>query len=116
MSQSQLAQYQNHIGRGLQIAGLLGRAVDQTGMVLITPALGRRDEGAAKRLLRKLLKRPCRLNDHAPAIGAGERVDRKRRPASSASALRHASVFEGSPHCPLDWVTCVVIMDRPDQD
>src|SRR3954465_12643870 len=38
----------------------LWRAVDQTGMVLDVLVQSRRDKGAAKRLLRKLLKRQCR--------------------------------------------------------
>ena len=47
----------------IKIAGLkhwLWRAVDQTGMVLDVLVQSRRDKGAAKRLLRKLLKRQCR--------------------------------------------------------
>jgi len=38
----------------------LWRAVDQTGMVLDILVQSRRDTRAAKRLLRKLLKRHCR--------------------------------------------------------
>ena len=38
----------------------LWRAVDQTGTVLESPVQSRRDTRAAKRLLRKLLKRQCR--------------------------------------------------------
>ena len=47
----------------IKIAGVkhwLWRAVDQTGMVLDVLVQSRRDKGAAKRLLRKLLKRQCR--------------------------------------------------------
>jgi putative transposase len=47
----------------LTIAGVkhwLWRAVDQTGMVLDVLEQSRRDKQAAKRLLRKLLKRQCR--------------------------------------------------------
>ncbi len=47
----------------IRIAGVrhwLWRAVDQTGMVLDVLAQSRRDKRAAKRLLRKLLKRQCR--------------------------------------------------------
>ena len=47
----------------LTIAGVkhwLWRAVDQTGMVLDILVQSRRDTQAAKRLLRKLLKRQCR--------------------------------------------------------
>jgi hypothetical protein len=47
----------------IKIAGSkhwLWRAVDQTGMVLDVLVQSRRDKGAAKRLLRKLLKRQCR--------------------------------------------------------
>jgi putative transposase len=38
----------------------LWRAVDQTGIVLDVLVQSRRDQRAAKRLLRKLLKRQCR--------------------------------------------------------
>jgi putative transposase len=47
----------------LKIAGKkhwLWRAVDQTGMLLYVLVQSRRDKSAAKRLLRKLLKRQCR--------------------------------------------------------
>ncbi len=47
----------------IKIAGVqhwLWRAVDQTGMVLDVLVQRRRDERAAERLLRKLLKRQCR--------------------------------------------------------
>jgi len=47
----------------LTIAGVkhwLWRAVDQTGMVLDILVQSQRDTRAAKRLLRKLLKRQCR--------------------------------------------------------
>src|SRR5215218_9067462 len=47
----------------IKIAGKkhwLWRAVDQTGMVLDVLVQSRRDKGAAKRFLRKLLKRQCR--------------------------------------------------------
>jgi len=47
----------------LTIAGVkhwLWRAVDQAGMVLAILVQSRRDTRAAKRLLRKLLKRQCR--------------------------------------------------------
>jgi putative transposase len=47
----------------LTIAGVkhwLWRAVDQTGMVLDILVQSRRDTRAAKRLMRKLLKRQCR--------------------------------------------------------
>ena len=46
----------------ITIAGVkhwLWRAVDQNGMVLDIPVQSRRDTQAAKRLLRKLLKRQC---------------------------------------------------------
>ncbi len=47
----------------LTIAGVkhwLWRAIDQTGMVLDILVQSRRDMRAAKRLLRKLMKRQCR--------------------------------------------------------
>jgi putative transposase len=55
----------------------LWRAVDQTGMVLDVLVQGRRDERAAKRLLRKLLKRQGRpprvlVTDKLPSYGAAK--------------------------------------------
>jgi putative transposase len=65
----------------IKIAGVkhrLQRAVDQTGMVLDLLVPGRRDKRAAKRLLRKLLKRQCRafrvmITDKLPSSGAAKR-------------------------------------------
>src|SRR4051794_31692389 len=57
----------------LKIAGkkhYLWRAVDQHGVVLDVLVQSRRDKKAAKRLLRKLLKRQCR----APRVMITERV------------------------------------------
>jgi putative transposase len=56
----------------------LWRAVDQTGMVLDVLVQRRRDKRAAKRLLRKLLKRQCRaprvmITDKLPSYGAAKR-------------------------------------------
>src|SRR3954453_2519725 len=56
----------------------LWRAVDQTGMVLDVLVQRRRDKRAAKRLLRKLLKRQCRaprvmVTDKLPSYGAAKR-------------------------------------------
>src|ERR671921_234096 len=56
----------------------LWRAVDQTGMVLDVLVQSRRDKRAAKRLLRKLLKRQCRpprvmITDKLPSYGAAKR-------------------------------------------
>ena len=51
----------------ITIAGIkhwLWRAVDQTGMVLDILVQSRRDARAARRLLRKLLKRQCRASCH----------------------------------------------------
>ena len=64
----------------IRIAGVkhwLWRAVDQTGMVLDVLVQKRRDERAAKRLLRKLLKRQCRaprvmVTDKLPSYGAAK--------------------------------------------
>src|SRR5919112_1012273 len=64
-----------------RIAGVkhwLWRAVDQTGMVLDALVQSRRDKRAAKRLLRKLLKRQCRaprvmVTDKLPSYGAARR-------------------------------------------
>src|ERR671916_2528478 len=65
----------------IKIAGVkhwLWRAVDQAGMVLDVLVQKRRDERAAKRLLRKLLKRQCRaprvmVTDRLPSYGAAKR-------------------------------------------
>ena len=65
----------------LTIAGVkhwLWRAVDQTGMVLDILVQSRRDTQAAKRLMRKLLKRQCRaprvlLTDKLASYGAAKR-------------------------------------------
>src|SRR5215213_316800 len=65
----------------IKIAGKkhwLWRAVDQTGMVLDVLVQSRRDKAAAKRLLRKLLKRQCRaprvmVTDKLPSYGAAKR-------------------------------------------
>src|SRR3982750_1063192 len=65
----------------IKIAGKkhwLWRAVDQTGMVLDVLVQSRRDKRAAKRLLRKLLKRQCRaprvmITDKLPSYGAAKR-------------------------------------------
>src|SRR5215211_311712 len=65
----------------IKIAGVrhwLWRAVDQTGMVLDVLVQRRRDKRAAKRLLRKLLKRQCRaprvmVTDKLPSYGAARK-------------------------------------------
>src|SRR3978361_534813 len=65
----------------IKIAGVkhwLWRAVDQTGRVLDGLVQSRRDKRAAKRLLRKLLKRQCRaprvmITDKLPSYGAAKR-------------------------------------------
>jgi putative transposase len=65
----------------LKIAGkkhYLWRAVDQHGVVLDVLVQSRRDKKAAKRLLRKLLKRQCRaprvmITDKLPSYGAAKR-------------------------------------------
>src|SRR3954447_26737573 len=65
----------------IKIAGVkhwLWRAVDQTGMVLDVLVQCRRDKRAAKRLLRKLLKRQCRaprvmITDKLASYGAAKR-------------------------------------------
>ncbi len=66
----------------LTIAGVkhwLWRAVDQTGTVLDILVQSRRDTQAAKRLLRKLIKRQCRaprvmVTDKLPSYGAAKRA------------------------------------------
>jgi putative transposase len=65
----------------VKVAGVthwLWRAVDQTGMVLDVLVQSRRDKDAAKRLLRKLLKRQCRaprvmITDKLASYGAAKR-------------------------------------------
>ena len=65
----------------IKIAGVkhrLWRAVDQTGMVLDVLVQSRRDKGAAKRLLRRLLKRQCRaprvmITDKLASYGAAQK-------------------------------------------
>src|ERR1044072_5277133 len=65
----------------IKIAGKkhwLWRAVDQDGLVLDILVQSRRDKRAAKRLLRKLLKRQCRaprvmITDKLPSYGAAKR-------------------------------------------
>ena len=65
----------------IKIAGAkhwLWRAVDQTGMALDVLVQSRRDQRAAKRLLRKLLRRQCRaprvmVTDKLPSYGAAKR-------------------------------------------
>ena len=65
----------------ITIAGVkhwLWRAVDQTGFVLDVLVQSRRDKRAAKRLLRKLLKRQCRaprvmITDKLASYGAAKR-------------------------------------------
>src|SRR5918993_5771287 len=65
----------------ITIAGVkhwLWRAVDQTGIVLDVLVQSRRDKQAAKRLLRKLLKRQCRaprvmVTDKLPSYGAAKK-------------------------------------------
>jgi putative transposase len=65
----------------VKIAGVthwLWRAVDQTGMVLDVLVQSRRNKDAAKRLLRKLLKRQCRaprvmITDKLASYGAAKR-------------------------------------------
>ena len=71
-----------HLDEGvIKIAGVkhwLWHAVDQTGMVLDVLVQSRRDKRAAKRLLRKLLKRQCRaprvmITDKLPSYRAAKR-------------------------------------------
>src|SRR5215211_1353409 len=65
----------------IKIAGVkhwLWRAVDQDGIVLDVLVQSRRDKGAAKRLLRKLLKRQCRaprvmITDKLASYGAARK-------------------------------------------
>ncbi len=65
----------------IKVAGVrhwLWRAVDQTGMVLDVPSQKRRDKRAAKRLLRKRLKRQSRaprvmVTDKLPSYGAAKK-------------------------------------------
>ena len=80
----------------IKIAGVqhwLWRAVDQNGIVLDVLVQSRRDKRAAKRLLRKLLKRQCRaprvmVTDKLASYGAAKRevmpdVEHRRQRAST---------------------------------
>src|SRR6478609_4377109 len=76
------AGYKWHLDEvAIKIAGAkhwLWRAVDQDGIVLDVLVQSRRDKGAAKRLLRKLLKRQCRaprvmITDKLASYGAAKR-------------------------------------------
>jgi hypothetical protein len=77
----------------LKIAGVkhwLWRAVDQTGIVLDVLVQRRRDKRAAKRLLRKLLKKQMR----PPRVMITDRLALRRQkgrscPASSIASTRH---------------------------
>src|SRR5215217_675140 len=92
----------------IRIAGVrhwLRRAVDQAGMVLDVLVQSRRDKRAAKRLLRKLLKRQCRaprvmITDKRPSYGAAKREVQRRlaghpaRPTAACSpAVRCCSAL-----------------------
>src|SRR5215211_1587365 len=68
----------------IKIAGVqhwLWRAVDQNGLVLDVLVQSRRDKRAAKRLLRKLLKRQCR----APPTQGPQQPGGKLAPADAAT-------------------------------
>lgn len=112
----------------IKIAGVkhwLWRAVDQTGMMLDVLVQSRRDKGAAKRLLRKLLKRQCRAASHghrqarqlqrgvtggharcrAPPAQGPEQLGRKFTSADTTTrtadeALQVASAGAALPLCP----------------
>ena len=79
----------------IKIAGKkhwLWRAVDQDGIVLDILVQSRRDKRAAKRLLRKLLKRQCRaprvmITDKLASYGAAKEGDHARRRAPAAQGL-----------------------------
>ena len=90
----------------IKIAGVqhwLWRAVDQAGMVLDVLVQSRRDKRAAKRLLRKLLKRQCRgprvmVTDKLPSYGAAKRevmpgVDELRGKLGDGQLIRRRSVL-----------------------
>ena len=73
----------------LKIAGKkhwLWRAVDQDGIVLDVLVQSRRDKGAAKRLLRKLLKRQCR----APRVMITDKLAELRGGKAGGDAGRRA--------------------------
>ena len=83
----------------LKISGVkhwLWRAVDQTGMVLDVLVQRRRDKRAAKRLLRKLLKRQMRpprvmITDKLASYGAAKREVNARHRASPAQGAEQQS-------------------------
>ena len=83
----------------MKIAGQkhwLWRAVDQTGMVLDVLVQTRRDKRAAKRLLRKLLKKQCRaprvlITDQLASYGTA-----KSEVMPSVEHRRHKGLLFGS--------------------
>jgi putative transposase len=92
----------------IKIAGVqhwLWRAVDQTGMVLDVLVQSRRNKRAAKRLLRKLLKRLCRaprvvVTDKLASYGAAKRdlmprVEHRRHKGLNKRAEIRASRRDG---------------------
>ena len=89
-----------HLGEVvLKIAGVkhwLWRAVDQTGIVLDVLVQRRRDKRAAKRLLRKLLKKQMRpprvmLTDKLASYGAAKKGGHARHRASPAQGIEQPS-------------------------
>jgi putative transposase len=88
----------------LKISGVkhwLWRAVDQTGMVLDVLVQRRRDKQAAKRLLRKLLKRQMRpprvmITDKLASYGAAKR-EVMPKPADTPSRTTDETVQIGRP-------------------
>ena len=79
----------------IKIAGekhWLWRAVDQTGIVLDVLVQSRRDKRAAKRLLRKLLKRQCR----APRVMVTDKLAELRGSQAGGNARRRAPPAQGA--------------------
>src|SRR6185295_2207196 len=114
----------------LKIAGkthYLWRAVDQHGVVLDVLVQSRRDKKAAKRLLRKLLKRQCRaprvmITDKLGSYGAAKKeimpgvehrqhkgLNNQLTPANKATRTADEAVQVGPPRSALP------VRPRPDQ-
>jgi putative transposase len=105
----------------LKIAGVkhwLWRAVDQTGVVLDVLVQRRRDKQAAKRLLRKLLKRQMRpprvmITDKLASLRCGEARGYAQRRASPAQGAEQQSGEFASANAPPRAANEAVQIGRP---
>jgi putative transposase len=111
-----------HLDEGvLKIAGAkhwLWRAVDQTGIVLDVLVQRRRDKHAAKRLLRKLLKKQMRpprvmITDKLASYGAAKKRGHARHRASPAQGVEQQSGKLASADAPTRAPDEAVQIGRP---